>query len=424
MGRTQPSLIPSTDLQLTMLMTFQDRYLVSWSQNHLWILDPVGLKVLGQTTSLRNVRCTISNEADLYIFHDGYQIFRKISLQPEYVVKKVITPELPAQVPSVFSEGDIIQEVNGKLITSHDKDLYDSELSIHDQLEKYPMLQSDQINNSPTTTTITTTTNNSNNNNECEVNQTVLYIKPTQQMCSNSYDSVGSTELIDTNTTDPTGKDVEDPAACIKLSSKEENNRATDKIVTVKILINDIDGYTPVSETQNITSRSNSPKNSTIHMAAGLQNRLIEKLPFNEDLLKKTKSFFKESVGPILEKTTTSFLKQTTQLVIPSEEIETKDNTKDDSQEVITPNKSEIDPSTLQPDAMCAFAFASKAEQSRRLAVLQPNEDEDLVVNIVKKKTVRGKQKRHKKSWLNLNYTLNSIISTHIDVYIVSKFCQ
>ena len=119
MGRTQPSLIPSTELQFTYLQAFQGRYLISWCQNHLWVIDPIQLRVLGQTSGLRNVRWTVAEESDLYIFHDGYQVFRKVSLHSEYIVQKPAIP--PPSLSSALAEGEVLQEVNGvKVVTDTD----------------------------------------------------------------------------------------------------------------------------------------------------------------------------------------------------------------------------------------------------------------------------------------------------------------
>ena len=254
MGRTQPSLIPSTELQFTFLQPFQGRYLISWCQNHLWVIDPVELRVLGQTSGLRSVRWTVGDEGDMYIFHDGYQIFRKVSLHTDYLVVEPTLP--PADLSTAVAEGEVIQELKG---SSNEK-----------QMDLYSVIGVE-------------------NEKRCD-----------------------------------------SPAQDLKIDKLD------------------------------------------------IQARLKEKLLINDDILQKTKHFFKESVGPILEKTSSSFLRPATPTYsTPSKETDA--NTSNDS-------TADNESTTLQEDPDQEdqpLAFASKAEQLRRLGTVQLLESDELVVRTI-----------------------------------------
>ena len=284
MGRTQPSLIPSTELQFTFLQPFQGRYLISWCQNHLWVIDPIRMRVLGQTSALRNVRWTVGDEGDMYVFHDGYQIFRKVSLHTDYLVQAPALP--PPSLSSALSEGEVLQEVNG------------SGTPVRSQVP------------------------------------------------------------------------AADEPVCSLLAAPDEKWSQSGAGDTRS---------SPTQEGPNIKSER-SP-------ISDIQSRLKEKLLINDDILQKTKHFLKESVAPILEKTSTSFMKPPTPNSTPSK----------DTEAAITSNDStaDIDPAAPYEDpesqADQPLAFASKAEQLRRQGTLQLMDSDELVVRMLKKK------KRHRK---------------------------
>ena len=233
------------------------------------MVDPIELRVLGQTSGLRNVRWTVGDEGDMYIFHDGYQIFRKVSLHTDYLVVEPTLP--PASLSTAVAEGDVIQELN---CSSNEK-----------QMELYSVV----------------------------------------------------------------GVDID------KMS--DIRSSPTQDVKTEKL---------------------------------DLQTRLKEKLLMNDDILQKTKHFFKESVGPILEKTSASFLRPGT----PTYSTPTKETDANNSNDSTADNES----ATLQeePDQEDQpLAFATKAEQLRRLNTVQLLESDELVVRTIRKKKRHRKKGKH-----------------------------
>ena len=234
------------------------------------------MRVLGQTSALRNVRWTVGDEGDMYIFHDGYQIFRKVSLHTDYLLLAPALP--PPALSSAVAEGEVLQELNGsssQLEPGADKPIDVSLLAAPD--EKWPL--------------------------------------------------PGDTRS------------------------------------------------SPIQEGAGVKS-DRSPMSD-------IQSRLKEKL-ISDDILQKTKHFFKESVAPILEKTSTSFLRPPT----PSKDTDAA-NTSNDS--------------TADVEAICQYedpvnqadqplAFASKSEQLRRLGTFQLMDSDELVVRKIKRKKRRRKK--------------------------------
>ena len=227
------------------------------------------MSVLGQTSALRNVRWTVGDEADMYVFHDGYQIFRKVSLHRDYIVEAPALP--PPTLASAVSEGEVLQEVNG-----------------------------------------------SRNGQE-----------PGDDESNGAYALLAAPE------------------------EKWPHSAAGES-------------KSPISE---------------------MQSKLKEKL-INDDILKKTKHFFKGSVAPILEKTTTSFLRPSS----PNKDMDTANTSNDSTAEIDTALQYD---QTDQP-----LAFASKAEQLRRQGTLQLVDSDELVVRTIKKKKRRRKKGKQALFWL------------------------